>query len=270
MLILSLFPGIDLLGRGFELEGMCVVRGPDKLWGGDVRSFHAPPGRFDGLIGGSPCQDFTRKRRTPPTGEGIEMLQEFGRIVLEATPVWFLLENVPCVPDLIIEGYTVQRFDLNSRECGARQSRLRHFQFGSKEGLVISPHREKPKGKPEPICLASEGESASRRSFADFCELQGLPRDFDLPGLSIAAKYRAVGNGVHVDVARTIARAIRDATCGSSGRRLTDVRLCACGRGRILTGKQRAATPACRKRLERARRCDPPGSLSHRAVTILV
>jgi DNA (cytosine-5)-methyltransferase 1 len=268
MLVLSLFPGIDLLGRGFELEGMCIVRGPDKLWGGDIRSFHAPPGLITGLIAGSPCQDFSLKRRAPPTGEGLELLREFGRVVFESQAAWFLLENVPTVPDIQIEGYTVQRFDLNSRECGASQSRLRHFQFGSKEGLVISPHRTKPKGKAEPICLASEGESTDRRSFADFCELQGLPRDFDLPGWSIAAKYRAVGNGVHVEVARTIARAIRDATCGGNCRRITDVRLCACNCGRILTGRQKAATAGCRKRLERARKevCPsrhPPLSSGH-------
>lgn len=35
-LVLSLFPGIGLLDRGFEAEGFCVVRGPDLLWGGDV------------------------------------------------------------------------------------------------------------------------------------------------------------------------------------------------------------------------------------------
>ena len=50
MPILSLFPGIDLLGRGFELEGFCVAPGPDLLWGGDIRSFHPPAGRFDGAI----------------------------------------------------------------------------------------------------------------------------------------------------------------------------------------------------------------------------
>lgn len=39
-LVLSVFPGIDGLGCGFEGEGYCVVRGPDVLWGGDVRGFH--------------------------------------------------------------------------------------------------------------------------------------------------------------------------------------------------------------------------------------
>lgn len=50
-LVLSIFPGIDLLGRAFEEEGFCVVRGPDKLWGGDIRTFHPPAGVFGGVIG---------------------------------------------------------------------------------------------------------------------------------------------------------------------------------------------------------------------------
>lgn len=130
-LVLSLFPGIDLMGRGFEQEGYCVVRGPDLIFGGDVRAFHPPPGRFDGIIGGSPCQDFSAARRCPPTGYGVEMLHEFCRCVAEVRPDWFLLENVPGVPDVQVPGYVVQRFDLRADECGLPQRRLRHFQFGS-------------------------------------------------------------------------------------------------------------------------------------------
>jgi len=48
-LVLSLFPGIGLLDMAFEEEGFCVVRGPDLLWGGDVRRFHPPAGRVDGV-----------------------------------------------------------------------------------------------------------------------------------------------------------------------------------------------------------------------------
>src|SRR6185436_8832391 len=51
-LVLSLFPGIGLLDMAFEEEGFCIVRGPDLLWGGDIRKFHPPAGRFDGVIGG--------------------------------------------------------------------------------------------------------------------------------------------------------------------------------------------------------------------------
>jgi hypothetical protein len=35
-----------------EQEGFCVVKGPDVLWGGDIRRFHPLAGRFDGIIGG--------------------------------------------------------------------------------------------------------------------------------------------------------------------------------------------------------------------------
>lgn len=62
LLILSLFPGIGLLDMAFEEQGFCVVRGPDALWGGDIHTFYPPPGRFDGVIGGPPCQSFSRLR----------------------------------------------------------------------------------------------------------------------------------------------------------------------------------------------------------------
>ena len=250
-LVLSLFPGIDLLGRGFEAEGFCIVRGPDLIYGGDVRDFHAPAGRFDGIIGGPPCQDFSGLNRNP--GEtGLEMLYHFCRIVSETRPDWFLMENVARVPDVTVPGYTIQRFDINALECGLRQSRLRHFQFGSARGLVIIPERKRPEqGKIEPICLASEGTSTNRRAWPDFCELQGLPRSFDLHGWSIAAKYRAVGNGVPIPMGRTIARAIL-----ASRTHYADVRLCLCGCGRICQGGQVMATAACRKRMERRRKRD--------------
>lgn len=254
MLILSLFPGIDLLGRGFETEGCCVVRGPDRLWGGDIRGFHVPQGRFDGVIGGSPCQDFSVARRgIPPTGEGLELLAEFARVVAEAQPEWWLLENVPTVPDVVIEGYQVHRRALRDNECGGHQARLRHFQFGSKKGWVLRIETARPSKPAQPAAMATEGHRATRRSFADFCELQGLPRDFDLPGYSREGKYRAVGNGVPLPMARTIARAICESATAPDVRTFTDVRLCACGCGQIVTGKQLSAGPACRKRLQKAR-----------------
>ena len=54
-LVLSIVPGIGMLDHAFSLEGFTVVRGPDVIWGGDIRTFHPPPGRFDGIIGGDPC-----------------------------------------------------------------------------------------------------------------------------------------------------------------------------------------------------------------------
>jgi DNA (cytosine-5)-methyltransferase 1 len=251
MLVLSLFPGIGILDRGFEAEGFCVVRGPDILWGGDIRRFHVEPGRFDGIIGGPPCQDFSKKRRTPPTGEGLEMLNEFTRVVTEAQPTWFLMENVPTVPTLQIEGYSIQRFDLNASECGLRQNRPRHFQYGDRRGYVIIVERaSKVTDDVEACCMASEGSRSGRRDWATFCELQGLPRDFKLPGMTMMGAYRAVGNGVPVPMARVIACAVTRA------RAPVGFRICDCGCGRPVTGKQQTATVACRKRLQRQRQRD--------------
>lgn len=245
-LILSLFPGIDLLGRGFELEGYCVVRGPDPAIGqSDVRDFNPPP-RFDGIIAGSPCQDFSRLRRDPPSGEGAAMLREFIRIVRGCGPKWWLLENVPTVPDVLIDGYSHQRIDLSANEFGLRQRRLRHFQFGSRLTGCLSIARGEAVPATEPCAVASEGEKALRRSWGDFCALQGLEPDFEIPYFTLSAKYRAVGNGVPIPMGRAMARAIKAFEYG----KFPD-RVCACGCGREVEGKQRSATPACRKRLSR-------------------
>jgi DNA (cytosine-5)-methyltransferase 1 len=254
-LVLSLFPGIDLLGRGFEDAGFAVVRGPDVLFGGDIRRFHCPRGRFDGIIGGSPCPDFSRARRSAPSGHGDEMLAEFDRVVTESSPRWWLLENVPSCPDVRIDGYSYQRIDIDARDLGASQHRLRHFQFGHASGFFLSLPRPSihPAGG-VPTCLTRPG-----RDFSRFCRLQGLPADFDLPGFTLAAKYRAVGNGVHVDVARFIASAILRPVPTSAG-------LCVCGCARPVSGKALAAGPACRKRMERRRR-DSAGAMRLRSVT---
>jgi DNA (cytosine-5)-methyltransferase 1 len=245
--LLSVFPGIDLLGRGFEAEGFCVVRGPDLVWGGDILDFHPPHGVFAGIIGGPPCPDFSKKRRCPPTGNGVAMLREFARCVTEAGPDWFLMENVLGVPDVEIPGYTIQRFNLNAAECGGNQHRPRRFQFGSLDGRPLVPHRGIPSRGLSQCVLASEGKQP-RRTWADVCELQGLPRAFELPGMSRAAKYRAVGNGVPVYMARVIAVAVK--------RRLVTpkhVRLCVCECGRVVDGNRVMATAGCRKRMQRKR-----------------
>lgn len=246
--ILSVFPGIDMLGRAFEECGCCVVRGPDPIWGGDIRRFHPARGVFEGVIGGSPCQDFSSSRRCPPTGYGLEMLDEFARVVREASPQWALLENVVGVPDVEIAGYYVQRLNLNARDCGLRQRRNRRFQFFSAADTPLVLQRDERLGAEEPTCMASEGARAERRSFADFCELQGLPRSFDIPGVSLGAKYRAVGNGVPLPMGRVVAIAVlrRRVTAG--------VRACVCGCGRPVSNDARHGSAACRKRMERRRR----------------
>ena len=145
--VLSLFPGIGLLDRAFEEEGFCVVRGPDKLWGGDVKRFHPPAGVFAGVIGGPPCQSFSKlvnliraQGHEPRFGN---LIPEFERVVAEAVPAWFLMENVPDAPVPAINGYQVHTQRLNNRWVpdgngyGGEQHRLRVFSFGSRDGRKL-------------------------------------------------------------------------------------------------------------------------------------
>jgi DNA (cytosine-5)-methyltransferase 1 len=201
-----------LFGRGFEREGFCVVRAAELELGFDAREFSPIRYRFDGIIAGTPCQDFSLARFAPPDYDGYsaEMLREFCRIVFEGQPDWFLLENVPTVPDIHVEGYFIQRFDLNAKECGLNQNRHRHFQFGTNSGKILMIEREKPiSANLERTCTASEGNKANRRTFADFCELQGVDRNFNPSWFSRSIKYRIVGNGVPIPMAARIAQAIK-------------------------------------------------------------
>lgn len=140
MLVLSTFPGIGLLDRAFGEEGFCVVRGPDVLWGGDVRRFHPPAGKFDGVIGGPPCQSFSSLVHLV-RANGYEprfgnLIPEFERVVCEAEPYWFLMENVPAAPvPALSHAYALASFLLDANldagdGYGQEQMRTRRFTFG--------------------------------------------------------------------------------------------------------------------------------------------
>jgi DNA (cytosine-5)-methyltransferase 1 len=133
-LVLSLFPGIGMLDAAFEEEGFCVVRGPDVLWGGDIRRFHPPAGKFDGVIGGPPCQCFSSlahmvraNGHQPKFGN---LIPEFERCVAEAAPAWWLMENVPQAPVPVVSGYAAWSCLLDNRQLGETQRRIRRWTFG--------------------------------------------------------------------------------------------------------------------------------------------
>ena len=139
-LVLSLFPGADLLGMAFEAEGFCVVTGPDVMFGRDVRAFHPPAGRFDGVIGGPPCQPFSplvhlirANGHEPKHGN---LIPEFERVVAETGGGWFLMEESPFAPVPSVPGYAVSDFVLDNATLdggdgyGLPQMRKRRFSFG--------------------------------------------------------------------------------------------------------------------------------------------
>jgi DNA (cytosine-5)-methyltransferase 1 len=240
-LVLSLFPGIGLLDMAFEQEGFCVVRGPDLIWGGDVRGFHPPSGRFDGVIGGPPCQAFSPA--SGGTSKATNLIPEYERIVLEAMPDWFVMENVPRAPEPTITCFRVRSFVLNNRWFGAEQNRVRRFSIGANtwsgphgfsfaslaDGIAWEDKLLEPVAKSG--CFTANGtqwepgvdtkrgrmrgRSRSQRTRAEMqrgLRLQGLPVDhLDRAPFTVEGAIRAIGNGVPLPMGRAVARAVKRA-----------------------------------------------------------
>jgi DNA (cytosine-5)-methyltransferase 1 len=231
MLVLSLFPGIGLLDRAFEEEGFTVVRGPDVLWGGDVRTFHPPAGRFEGVIGGPPCQPFSRLRHMVEVNgyqpRHANLIPEYERVVAEAQPDWFLMEEVPAAPLPAVEGYAVHSQTLNNRWLGEEQERVRRISFGTRDGRrlhvepapLLSPVWEPAvtgHAAPTPVKRHRTGVKSTAgkapRSIGQLLALQGLPPDYlnECP-LTESGKRLVVGNGVPLPMGRAIAQAVQRA-----------------------------------------------------------
>lgn len=236
-LILSLFPGIGLLDMAAEEEGFTVVRGPDVLWGGDIRRFHPPAGVFWCVIGGPPCQNFSKLAflqkwagREPKFGN---LIPEFERCVREARPACFIMENVEDAPVPAVAGYRVHAQLLNNRWLGAEQSRTRRISFGTADGCPLPieyailespipatvtarhPGRMSWQAKVPSTVTSSDGGKGvkmNRYSYPEACRLQGLPDDFlkDAP-FRADAKLQAVANGVPLPMGRAIFQAVKRA-----------------------------------------------------------
>jgi DNA (cytosine-5)-methyltransferase 1 len=153
------------------------------------------------------------------------------------------MENVRNVPNVAVKGYSVQRLDLTDIECGGKQRRLRHLQFGSMYGNIIRPTRTETARPVTPavLCKYEPTDRHSRRLAA-----QGAPH-MPLRSLTKTARARVVGNAVPWCMATTLARAVTNQSQPTD----TD---CVCGCGRCVVTPATQATPACRKRMERRRR----------------
>lgn len=258
MIVLSLFPGVGLFDKAFEECGICIVRAPDLIHGGDVTQWHWPRARsIEGIIAGPPCQGFSvaNSQRTndqhPSVIKSRELLTLTVQIIEHCEPRWAIIENVPNVPDVIVYGRKLQRIAINDFECGGSQLRWRAIQFYHRDGWILRPQRVNDRStnrrigrRPEAITTKP---TSRHQTFAEQCRRQGLESPLSLSGWTREAKFRAVGNGVPLSIGRSIAAA----TFKASERLETD---CACGCGRIVAGgRHKCAGPPCRKRIQMER-----------------
>jgi DNA (cytosine-5)-methyltransferase 1 len=254
MLVLSLFPGLGFLDYAFEQEGFTILRGPDVIWGGDIRRFHPPAGVFGGVIGGPPCQSFSalvhlvrNNGNEPKFGN---LIPEFERCVSEAQPEWFVMENVPAAPAPRVQGLPCTTYRLADWECGGNTTRERSISFGSGNGAVLplDVYALRPSvvemtvvggdgpapGQRDKLTYAITGNSrhvpAGQRvrreagpgfgslvGVPDMLRTQGFPRDMlDHCPFTTHGKRQAVGNAVPLAMGLAIAKAVKKAMCADA------------------------------------------------------
>lgn len=240
-LVLSLFPGIGLLDLAFEEAGFCVVRGPDLLWGGDIRRFHPPAGRFDGVIGGPPCQSFSQLRHIVEANgfqTAPNLIPEFERCLAEAKPWWFLMENVPAAPEPHAPTFTIRSQVIRDSWVGGETARLRRFTFGQyvppirpfqietlplhrseAEPAVTCDMRRRPvrlggsrKPKESGGRTSSLNRGAGAETLERMAELQGasalLSALREHGAFTASALKTGLGNGVPLAMGRAVAAAV--------------------------------------------------------------
>ncbi len=223
--VLSTFPGIDLLGYAFKLEGFCVVQGGDVIFGGDIREEHYPAGRFDGVIGGPPCKWWSSSANIAKArGQNVQpdMIPEFVRVVTEAQPTWWLMENVPRAPVPRVDGYIAKPMVLDAADCGADQRRRRRFTFGTRDGrwLPVEILALRPAPRHNTVTCRNQQwdklrqrprSNNSAKTWPAACEAQGVPVDF-LGGAPFTwkGKWEVLGNAVPLPMGRAVAKAVQE------------------------------------------------------------
>lgn len=109
------------------------------------------PGDLDLLVGGPPCQGFSRQRRGPDSDSRNDLIFEFQRLVEELQPKSFLMENVSAITggrgkailsklemSLRSLGYELHRSVMDAAEHGVPQHRRRLFLVGFRQDILVN------------------------------------------------------------------------------------------------------------------------------------
>ena len=234
IVILSLFPGVDLLGMAFEQEGATVVHGPEWMFGRDVRDFHVPAGRFDLVIGGPPCQVFSSASQMGAESktDRQDLIPEFIRIANEARPRAIVMENVrQAIRHAVIpRDWNVQI--VSDWDCGGMTYRERAI-FTWPMPIMIPPRRARNRDGVQGVDYPWNSVMAStwkrgrhdnptnrRKGFLGgdlplefYAELQGAPlvteRLVEAGGTGVRQlAIHMLGNGVPLPMGRHVARQV--------------------------------------------------------------
>ncbi len=168
--MIDLFAGCGGMTRGFAAEGFTSVRavewdlhaaatyaanfGEDHVFWGDIADWRDDIPDVDLVIGGPPCQGFSNLGTRDPDDPRNKLWREYLRVVREASPDVFVIENVDrfrsstefqLLVDEVDHGalseYEITHDVLNAADFGVPQRRRRTIVIGSRVGV---PHLPAP------------------------------------------------------------------------------------------------------------------------------
>ena len=116
--VIDLFCGAGLFSAGFQRAGHRIIMGVDNdpiaiksyrdnfpaaiAWEIDITKIDFLP-KCDILIGGPPCQEYSKAQRTPrpQSSRGYPLIDKFLELVKVSGAEYWIMENVPGVKDYI-------------------------------------------------------------------------------------------------------------------------------------------------------------------------
>lgn len=226
-LVISLFPGADLLSKPFEADDRCIVRGPDLLTGGNIVDFHLPANTFAGMIGGPPCLAYSRATflANLPHDTHVDYIPDFVRLWFETGKPWVVMENVPEAEKCLAIPQEWNKVILRDWDCGGKTIRRRAFwtwpfavptlppRDGEDDafGLVVaSGHRASAYGT---MGMATGTFLPGTSDIDEVGLVQGFPElgEYYMKlGLSKKFAWRLLGNGVPLAMGKHVAKAQRN------------------------------------------------------------
>ena len=166
--VASLYSGAGGLDLGFSQAGFSLVWANeldehacstyarnlgDHIVEGDVLTAELPQGPVDVVVGGPPCQGWSRIGRMDPDDPRSKHVHHFLDVVEALEPRAFVMENVASLAegerwrevreDLVLRaealGFSAKTFVLDASHYGVPQARRRMFLIGLRDSVPVAP-----------------------------------------------------------------------------------------------------------------------------------
>lgn len=207
--VVDLCCGGGLFSAGMERAGLKVIMGVDMdpvalssfqenfssavAWEMDLLDLNSLP-RCDVVIGGPPCQPFSRANRNPNHSEGMVLVDKFIGLVKASGCRYWIMEEVPPVAEYV-KGRAPRCDIWDCSSFGARNVRPRMFAGEFPDPI---PSRE-PCLNPSSTVLASENNIP----LTVMRDLQGVPSWMVFSGCE-GDQRRQIGNGVPLEMGEAL------------------------------------------------------------------